>query len=94
MQQSFSAPVSAAIVAALSASLSAQWPLYPASNVSKVPDGKPDLTAPAPRTADGRPDLSGVWMRQENPEPNGSRAVELGRSAISTAQRSNCTARR
>ena len=71
MKRSFTVAVLAAIVAALSPSLSAQWPLYPASGVPKGPDGKPDLTAPAPRTADGKPDLSGIWMSRADAEPNG-----------------------
>ena len=71
MKCSFTPVVLAAIVAALSPSLSAQWPLYPASGVPKGPDGKPDLTAPAPRTADGKPDLSGIWMARPDSEPNG-----------------------
>jgi hypothetical protein len=50
----------ATIIAALSPSLSAQWPLYPIPGVPKGPDGKPDLEAPAPRTVDGKPDLSGI----------------------------------
>ena len=50
--------------AAASASLSAQWPSYSTPDVPRLPDGKPNLTAPAPRTADGKPDLSGIWETQ------------------------------
>jgi hypothetical protein len=50
------------IVTTLSSSLSAQWPLHQTPGVPKGPDGRPDLSAPAPRTADGKPDLSGMWM--------------------------------
>lgn len=50
-----------ALVAALSPSLSAQWPPYPTAGVPRLADGKPDLLAPAPRTLDGKPDLSGIW---------------------------------
>jgi len=71
MKRSFIATVLAAVVAALSPPVSAQWPLYPLPGVPRGPDGKPDLTAPAPRTADGKPDLSGIWMRYEGGEPNG-----------------------
>jgi hypothetical protein len=59
--------VSAMVV--LPATLSAQWPLHPAG-IPKGPDGKPNLTAPTPRTADGKPDLSGIWMIYNGPEPN------------------------
>jgi hypothetical protein len=71
MKRWLTAAALAAFIAALSPSLSAQWPLYPQPGVPKGPDGKPDLTAPAPRTADGRPDLSGVWIRFDDPEPVG-----------------------
>ena len=39
----------------------AQWLNYPTPGVPRLPDGKPNLSAPAPRTADGKPDLSGIW---------------------------------
>jgi hypothetical protein len=55
---------SIALVAALSPSLSAQWPAYPTAGAPRTPDGKLNLNAPAPRAADGKPDLSGMW---ENP---------------------------
>jgi hypothetical protein len=71
MKRCFTAAVLTALIAALSPSLSAQWPLHPLPGVPKGPDGKPNLNAPAPRTADGKPDLSGIWIRFDDPEPNG-----------------------
>ena len=40
---------------------SAQWVSYPAPGTPRTRDGKPNLTAPAPRAPNGKPDLSGVW---------------------------------
>ena len=71
MKRWFIVAALAAIVAALSPSLSAQLPLNPIPEVPTGPDGKPNLTAPALRTADGKPDLSGIWMISNDPEPNG-----------------------
>jgi len=39
----------------------AQWLTQPVPGTPRLPDGRPNLSAPAPRTADGRPDLSGIW---------------------------------
>ena len=65
----------------MSPSLFAQWPLYPSPGTPKGPDGRPNLSAPGPRTADGKPDLSGIWMRGEDTEPNGPPA---GRPPLAT----------
>jgi hypothetical protein len=46
----------------------AQWLNYPASGIPRLPDGKPNLSAPAPRDADGKPDLSGIWFIDQTPE--------------------------
>ena len=51
-----------AMVAALSTPAIAQWIDYRTPGVPRLPDGKPNLSAPAPRTADGKPDLSGIWQ--------------------------------
>ena len=42
----------------------AQWLNHPSPGIPRLPDGKPNLSAPAPRTADGRPDLSGIWAAE------------------------------
>src|SRR3954468_7048260 len=53
--------VALALASLLPASAAAQWLNYPTPGIPRLPDGKPNLAAPAPRTADGKPDLSGIW---------------------------------
>ena len=40
------------------APLGAQWVNYPTPGIPRLLDGKPNLSAPAPRTTNGKPDLS------------------------------------
>lgn len=47
---------------------SAQWVHYRDSGTPRTPDGKPNLTAAAPRAGNGKPDLSGVWQVEPTPE--------------------------
>jgi hypothetical protein len=54
-------------LALLSATAYAQWLNYPAPGTPRTRDGKPNLTAPAPRASNGKPDLSGVWHVDPTP---------------------------
>ena len=66
MKRRLTAMAVATVLLLLSAALDAQWLKYPTPGIPRLPDGRPDLSAPAPRTADGKPDISGLWRASIN----------------------------
>ena len=57
----------AIFLAALAQVSPAQWVHYPTPGLPRGRDGKPNLSAPAPRASNGKPDLSGLWQAEPTP---------------------------
>jgi hypothetical protein len=67
-----------ATLATLQLPASAQWLKFPTPGVPRSTDGRPNLAAPAPRSADGTIDLSGLW----EPDPSGGEASAFGGGVV------------
>ena len=52
------------LIAFAGSSAYAQWVNYPSPGTPRTRDGKPNLTAHAPRASNWKPDLSGLWHVQ------------------------------
>jgi len=72
----------AAVILLAVVPLTAQWLHYPTPGVPRLPNGKPNLGAPAPRTA-GHPDLSGIWQLEPVPCGPGANFAGLSGAAES-----------
>ncbi len=79
MGRSFITPslgMAVSVLVLISGVAAAQWSSYPLKNIPLRADGKPDLSAPVPRTKDGAVDLSGIWQVSGEPGPDPGSADE------------------
>ena len=70
------------LFAALAGGAQAQWMHYPTPGIPRTRDGKPNLSAPAPRV-NGKPDLSGLWQVEPTPFDEMSRLFGKGLDTLS-----------
>ncbi|HUK35865.1 MAG TPA: hypothetical protein VLV86_18240, partial [Vicinamibacterales bacterium] len=70
----------AVMLATATASASAQYLNRLDPKTPRLPNGKPNLTAPVPRTRDGKVDLGGVWNN-----PDGRFLTDLSKRSGVTA---------
>jgi hypothetical protein len=68
-----------AILTLTAVSASAQWLNVPAKGIPQTKDGKPDLSAPAPKTGDHKTDLSGLWHVRAFGKYHANLAADLGK---------------
>jgi len=66
----------------IASSSGAQWLELPTPGIPRMSDGKPNLTAPAPKTRDGKPDLSGMWAREGDDRYYNNAAADLKPSDV------------
>jgi len=74
--------VCAGFVVAAGIALDAQWINLPTPGLPRLPDGKPNLAAPAPRTTDGKIDLSGLWKNDGGDRYYNNIAADLKTSDV------------
>ena len=72
-------PLATAVIAAalcFTLPATAQWLDHKAPGIPRLPDGKPNLAAPAPHMPGGKPDLSGLWQGDTTGAAETSKAMD------------------
>jgi hypothetical protein len=70
------------LLAAMSATIDAQWAQYTPASTPKTKDGRPNLTAPVPLAASRKPDLTGVWQIEASPIPELMKLLPGGENGL------------
>jgi hypothetical protein len=68
----------AALLVAGAESSAGQWLKVPTPGIPRTSDGRPDLTAPAPRGANGKPTIAGLWRPTARLIENITRGMKAG----------------